>query len=109
MEKGPLIKSIIVIAVVLAVAFLSQQPYMQELGKKAYTQLEREVRGYWSSVVDWYNTNIYPEASKQAESGGEVIKEEVTKQKDNLSQNIWDKIENYFREKFSKVSGTEVK
>ena len=101
MNKKEIIKNIVIIIVLLTVVFLSQQPYFNEIGKKFYFQAEARVKVYWNS--------IYPKVRGEVEQKSAVIKQEIDQQKNNIMQNTWEKIKNYFAEKFSKISGTEVK
>ncbi|OGZ70185.1 MAG: hypothetical protein A2904_02405 [Candidatus Staskawiczbacteria bacterium RIFCSPLOWO2_01_FULL_33_9] len=98
-ERG-FVKNIVIIIMLLIVVFLSQQPYFNEVGKKLYSQGEVQVKMYWEG--------IYPRVSGEVEQKGAIIQQEINKQKDNISQNIWQNIKNYFGNIFSKVSGTPV-
>lgn len=95
-EKGFIVNIVIIIALV-AVVFLSQQPYFNEAGKKLYFQAEAQVKN-----------NIYPRVSGEVEQKSAIVQEEVTKQKNNFVQNIWGNIKNYFANIFSKTTGTPV-
>lgn len=106
-EKG-FIKNIVIIIVLLAVVFLSQQPYFNEAGKKLYFQTEAQVKDYWEKAGDWFRSNIYPRVSGEVEQKSAIVQEEITKQKNNFVQNIWENIKNYFANIFSKTTGTPV-
>lgn len=106
-EKG-FITNIIIVIIVLAVVFLSQQPYFREYGKNLYSQIKPQVEAYWTKTTDWFRNNVYPRVSGEVEQKAVVIQEEITKQKNNIVQNIWEKIKSYFANIFSKVSGTPV-
>ncbi len=93
---------ILIMAVILAVIFLSQQPYFSGIGKNIYNQAE-----------SWVMTNIYPRVVSEVEKRGEEVRgeevrEEVSRQKDNLMKNVWQKIKKYFSNIFTKTTGTEV-
>ncbi len=103
-KKKGIIKYIIIIAVILAVVFLSQQVYLSNIGKNLYSQGNK----YWTEADQWLKTNIYPMIGKEVENRGEEAKEEIAKQKDNALKSLWEKIKNFLAQKFSKFSGTKV-
>ncbi len=106
-EKG-FVKNIIIIIVLLTVVFLSQQTYFNKVGKTLYFQAEPQIKVYWVKATDWLKNNIYPKVSGEVELKRAIIQQEINKQKNNIVQNIWEKIKNYFADIFSKVSGTPV-
>ncbi len=91
-----IIKYIIFILIILAIIFLSQQPYFQEKGKIMY----QKVAG-WGSVVknwcqDFFQKNIFSRISSEIEKRQEIAKQELENQSKEIGQNIWQRIENYF-------------
>lgn len=108
MNENGFIKNIVIIAVLLIVVFLSQQPYFNEIGKKLYFQAETQVKTYWTKSADWLKNNVYPRINREVEQKGAAIQEEINKQKDNIVQNIWEKTKNYFANIFSNIFGTSV-
>ena len=113
MKNRRFIQNIVIIAVLLAIVFLSQQTYLRKIGnnlyfQNLYPQLKEQVISYKNSITDWFKINIYPRVNREVAEKGEVVKEEISKQKDNIVKITWEKIKNYFAEKFSKVFGTKV-
>lgn len=108
-KNGGFIQYIVIIAVILSVVFLSQQPFARPFGKSVYSWSQKEASNYWSKTTHWLGATIYPKVTQEVEKRGEPLKEEVITQKDNAVKNIWENIKNYFAEQFSKISGTEVK
>ena len=106
-ERG-FIKNIVIIVILSAVVFLSQQPYFKKYGENLYSQIKPQVEPYWSKTVDWFKNNIYPRVSGEVEQKSTFIQQEINKQKNNIVQNIWEKTKNYFANIFSKFSGTQV-
>jgi hypothetical protein len=51
---------------------------------------------------------IYPKASGEVSKLQDTAAQKITEQKNNIMQNIWGIIKNYFAEKFSKTFGTPV-
>ena len=109
MKKGDLVKNIIIIAVILVAVFLSQQPYFKKNSKNLFSQATKQINVYLVKTGDWLKAHIYPKVSGEVAKGGAVAQEEIKKQKNNILQNIWENIKNYFAEKFSKTFGTKVK
>ncbi|MBI3337403.1 MAG: hypothetical protein HY005_02130 [Candidatus Staskawiczbacteria bacterium] len=107
-ERG-FIKNIVIIIVILTVIFLGQQTYFKEYGRNLYSQIKPQVQAYWTGISDWFKNNVYSGVSGEVEQKSALIQQEVEKQKNNLMQNIWEKIKDYFGNIFSKVSGTPVK
>ena len=107
-EKG-FVKNIVIIVVLLIVVFLSQQPYFNKIGKDIYSQAEPQIKAYWSKTADWFKNNIYTRVSGEVENKSSVIQQEIEKQKNNIVQNTWEKIKDYFANIFTKFSGTSVK
>ncbi|MBM3206433.1 MAG: hypothetical protein FJZ43_02340 [Candidatus Staskawiczbacteria bacterium] len=102
------IKYFIIIAVILSVLFLSQQEFVKPFGKSFYSWSKNETNKYWSKSTNWLGASFYPKLSKEVESRGEPLKNEVITQKDNAVKNIWEKVKNYFAENFSNLTGTKV-
>jgi len=102
------IVNIVLIAVILAVVFLSQWEYLKPFGKILFSWGEKEINLYWTKTTDWFKESLYPKITGEVEKRGEPLKEEAITQKDNVVKNIWGKIKIYFAEKFSKISGTKV-
>jgi len=108
MNKGTFLNSIIAIIVVLAIVFLSQKPYFEGTGKNLYYKTSEQMEGYWNKASNWLKINIYPRLERGVTEKGEYLKEEIKKEKDNFSQNLWVKIKNYLAGKFSNIFGTKV-
>lgn len=108
MKLRILTKNIIIIAVILTVVFLSQQPSFARYGGDLYALGTQKAGQYWLEGKDWFKTAIYPGANRGVENGKDIIEKEIVKQKDVAAKNIWEKFKNYFAEKFSKMSGTKV-
>ena len=104
MEFSKFIKNIIIIVLILGLAFASQWPYFSSISRDLYQQGSK----YILNGQNWFQTNIYPRLSGEVEKRGEEVKKEIDKQKNNILQNIWEKIKNNLAEKFSKTFGTKV-
>lgn len=115
MDFKTLTKNGLALAIVLAVVFLSQKSpdnlpsdKVKKFGEELYFRGITIAKEYWAKSADWFMSNIYSRASKEAAERGGAVKEAVEKQKDNLARMSWKKIKNYFAEKFSKLFGTKV-
>ena len=109
MKERGFIQYIVLIAFVLGIAFLSQQPLFKPYGKNLYNQASIQASLYWSKANNWVTASLYPKATQEVQNRGEPLQEAIIDQKNNFAQNVWENIKNYFAEKFSKISGTQVK
>ncbi len=109
MKSGGFVKNIVMVAVLLAVVFLSQSPSFRPIAQNFYNQANQSIGPYVQNGQHWFSANVYPRVSAEAQKRGEEASREIATQKNNAAQNIWDTIKNYFAEKFSKFSGTNVK
>jgi len=94
-EKG-FIKYIVIIAVILAVAFLSQQAYYRGFGKTLVSNATSQAKDYVAKSSDWVMSNIYPKISGEVQKRGGIINNEVNKEKQKVSESVAQKISNYF-------------
>jgi hypothetical protein len=116
MNEKEFLKYIVIIVVILALVFLSQQPYFREYGKNLYFQAKAQLKVYWlvywTKLTHWFKDNIYSPVysvvSREVEQKSTVLQQEINKQKNKIVQDIWEKVKNYFANIFSKISGTAV-
>jgi len=106
-QKG-FVQNIVIIVILLAIVFFSQQIYFRESGKNLYLQADKYARVYIGKASDWLKINVYPKISGEVQKGGVEAQKEIAKQKNNLLQNIWENLKKYSAEKFSKTFGTKV-
>lgn len=91
-----IVKYVIFILIILAIVFLSQQPYFQEKGKNIYQKAAE-----WGSAVknwcqDFFQKNIFSRISSEIEKRQKIAKEELENQSKQAGENLWQRIENYF-------------
>jgi len=108
MQKRTIVTNILILVVLLVIIFLSQQPYFNTIGKQFYSKIQINTKIYWTNIKDWLENNVYPRVSGEVESKSGIIQQEINKQKNNIAQNIWLNIKNYFADVFTKISGTPV-
>ncbi|OGZ79379.1 MAG: hypothetical protein A2358_00230 [Candidatus Staskawiczbacteria bacterium RIFOXYB1_FULL_37_44] len=94
-EKG-FIKYIVIIAVILAVVFASQQAFLKENQKTFVYGAMDQGKAYLAKGSEWVTSKIYPKISEEAQKRGEAIKNGVDQEKNKISENIGEKISNYF-------------
>ena len=94
-ESG-FIKYIVIIVVILAVVFLSQQAYTRGAGKTLISNSTGKVKSYLSQGSNWVLSKVYPKISGEVQKRGDIIKNEVSQEKQKVSENIGTKIKNYF-------------
>jgi hypothetical protein len=95
-KKTNNIKYFFIIIVILAIVFLSQQSYSKEFGKNWAIKASESVSGYWAKGASWATEHVYSKASEEVQNRGEVIKSEINNEKEKVSENISEKIKNYF-------------
>jgi len=91
-----IIFSIIAIIIVLAVVFLSQQAYTREFGKNIVAGAANQASAYLSKGSNWVVSTIYPKISGEVQKREGIIGNEVNQEKQNVSENIGQKVSNYF-------------
>src|SRR3989338_7622829 len=109
MELKNLIKNLIIIGIILAVAFLSQQPYFVATGKDLYVKGMGQGNDYWQKGVAWAEVYLWPKVGGGVGGIQTAALEQVNHQKNNFAQYTWEKFKKYFTKKISKTFGTEVK
>jgi len=78
--------------VVIAAVFLSQQGYFDGIGKSA----SAAISGYWAKGSNWVTSQAYPTLSEEMQKRGEVISNEIKEEKENISENVLQKVGDYF-------------
>jgi len=96
MDKKQLIKYAIIIIIILIVLFLSQWAYSSRFIKPLISNATDQVGAYLSKGSSWVVSTIYPKISGEVQKRGDIIKNEITQEKQKVSENIGTKIENYF-------------
>jgi hypothetical protein len=94
-EKG-FIKYIVIIIVILAIVFLSQQAISRGFGNNLISDATSQAQAYLAKGANWASSQIFPKISGEVQKRGEIIKNEVNQEKQKVSDNIGKKIENYF-------------
>jgi hypothetical protein len=99
METGIFIKYTIILASILGVAYLSQQAFFNKNSKTFIYGVTNQASAYLASASNWATSKIYPNISGAVQNGGDMIKnnvEGVTQEKNKVSENISEKVSNYF-------------
>ncbi|MSU54466.1 MAG: hypothetical protein EXS48_01310 [Candidatus Staskawiczbacteria bacterium] len=109
MKTGILIKNVIFVAVLLVVVFLSQQEQFKLVDHYVYKNAMSQINNYWVKTENWIKNIVMPKASREVSVIETSVTQEISRQKDNVVQNLWENFKNYFAEKFSKTFGTKVK
>lgn len=95
MQQG-FIKYIVIIVVILAAVFLSQQAYSNGIGKTLISNATDQIQTYAAKGSNWIMASIYPKITEEVQKRGDIIKTEVNNEKEKVSENIATKISNYF-------------
>lgn len=96
MELKGIIKYIAVIIIVLLIAFFSQQAYYQGTEKTFISDAKNYAAAYLAKGSNWATSKIYPKVSGEVQKRGDIIKNEIKQEKEKVSENIGEKISNYF-------------
>jgi len=96
MEKGQFIKYLVIMIAILGVAFLSQKAYSMGIGKTLVSNATDQAKAYMAKGSDWAMSTVYPKISGEVQKRGDIIKNEVSQEKEKVSENIGTKISNYF-------------
>ena len=96
MEFKGAIKYTFIIIVILVVVFLSQQAYSKGREKTLVSDATDQAKAYLAEGSNWVISNVYPKISGEVTKRGDIIKNEVTQEKNKVSENIGEKIKNYF-------------
>ncbi len=96
-EKGN-IKYFVIIGVILAVAFFSQQANLLGKGKSFSFVRDAVEQGqaYVAEGSNWLKAKAFPNISQDLQKRGEMVIEGVEDQKEKVSENVLEKTKNYF-------------
>jgi hypothetical protein len=106
-QKG-FIVNIVMIAVVLGLVFVSQLPQFKGIWKDTDKKAVQTLNSLSDSLSEYLYAKIYPYIGGEVAKREAIAKEEIATQKDGAVKTVWEKIKNYFAEKFSEFSGTKV-
>lgn len=95
MEKG-FIKNVLVIIIILVIVFFSQQPNFRKYGKDFYDQAVVYGQSWWQGAYSYAKQNVFSMVGGEVEKRKEVIQDEIQQEKNKVSENILQKIKNYF-------------
>lgn len=91
-----MIRNIIIILIIFAILILSQQSYFGGLGKELYKKIEEWGKVSWQKCENFWNKHILHRVTSEIEKRQNIAKQEIKNETKEISQNIWEKIKNYF-------------
>lgn len=95
-----MIKNIIIIAFIIGLVILSQQPTVKEWGQNTLSYIEKKADPYASKADNWIRQKAYPIIGGEVEKRKEIISQEIGSeieiQKEKISENLAEKLKNYF-------------
>jgi len=109
MDLEILIKNTLVIVIILVIVFLSQQPYFKNIGRIFIIKGTKQTSEYLAKTGDWSKANIFTQIGGEGKLFWSSATAEITKQKNNFVEMVWENFKNYFAGYFSKTFGTAVK
>lgn len=110
--KMRFLRYIVIIIIILIIVFLSQKPYFKNASKnlsfplfKTDFKTDKSYFGdsYLTKANNWLEENIYPRFSREVEERGELVKEEITKQKDEVAKSSFDGAKKYLAGELLKI------
>lgn len=93
-EKG-FVQYIAIIAVILAVVFLSQQPYFRGIGRDMFSKGSSAVQGYLAKGSNWAKDIALPKISGEVAQKQAMVANGIDQQKEKVSESVGTKIKNY--------------
>ena len=95
MDKKIII-SISAIVIILAIAFFSQKSYFEKSGETLISGATDQASAYLAKGSDWVMSNVFSKITGEVQKRGDLIQTELTKEKEKISENVGEKIGNYF-------------
>ena len=93
---------IIIIAIIMLLIFLGQRGYFDNLNETLFIE---GAFGYWAKGTKDAVNNTYSTLSDEAQKRGEIIKEEINSEKENISKNVLQKVGDYFSGIANSIAG----
>ena len=98
--EADFVKNGLIIAVILSVVFLSQQPYFREFGRNSYTWVKTQADDYLGKANNYAKETLLPKIDGEVEQKKGLIADEISRQKEKISESVsesvGEKIKNYF-------------
>lgn len=97
-NKKKLIIYIGAIAIILVSIFMSQQSYFSYAtkDKNLFSNVSAAIYDHWADGIDWVSNKAYPTLLEESQRRGEMAKNAVEEQKEKISENVLEKVGNYF-------------
>ncbi len=90
------IKYILIIVAILGVVFLGQQAFIRGFGRAVLSDTGDKIKTFMAQGSNWATSAIILPIGGGVESSKEAITGEIAQEKEKLSENIGEKIKNYF-------------
>jgi hypothetical protein len=95
MENG-FIKYVVIIAAILGVAFFSQKLYGWQNTKTFVYGAQKQAQNYLAAAYNWAKDTVLPKIGGEVGKGKEAIANGIEQEKQKVSENVAEKIKNYF-------------
>ena len=96
-NKKRLIIYTIAIITVSALVFMSQQTYFNNTAdKNLFSNISASVYDRFAEGVNWVTDKAYPTLVEESQRRGEMAKNAIDEQKEKISENVLEKVGNYF-------------
>ena len=106
-------KGVIIIFVILALAFLSQQVYFRSVTKSYLYSKDNTKKGIsvGDKLTGWFQSNLYSklsdEAGKELDKRETMLKEAINDQKDSILENSFTATKKFIAEKVLNILGVK--
>lgn len=84
------------IGIIFTLVFLSQQSRFSGTGdKNLFSNISAAIYDRWEDSIDWVSNKAYPALLEETQKRGEMAKDAVETQKEEISENVLEKVGDY--------------
>ncbi len=95
-SKKKLIIYIGAIVVISAIVFLSQQDHFNNVeDKNLFSNVSAAIYDRWEDGINWVSNKAYPTLLEESQKRGEMAKDAIETQKEEISENVLEKVGDY--------------
>jgi hypothetical protein len=96
-NKKKIIICILAVGIISTLVFLSQQSgFSAAEDKNLFSNVSAAVSDKWAEGINWVSNKAYPTLLEESQKRGEMAKNAIDEQKEEISENILEKVGNYF-------------
>jgi len=96
-NKKKIILGILGVGAISAFVFFSQQDNFNSTeDKNLFSNVSAAIYDHWEDGMNWVSNKAYPTLLEESQRRGEIAKDAVETQKEKISENVLEKVGNYF-------------